>query len=153
MDSASVVSGYSSMPRLIAASVSDRRAVLILMSAFTAAAVVLGTLGIYGITAHGVRNRSRELSIRVALGASDRDIVAEVLAGGLKVATMGALVGMALALTLARWIQSFLYEVASTDPWVVVSALTLALAVSVTATWFPARRAASADPVDALAAE
>ena len=117
VDSAGVVSDYTTMQRLIADSVSDRRAVLILMSAFTAAALILGTIGIYGITAHGVRGRSRELSIRIALGASDKDIVTEVLAGGFKVAALGALAGMALALALARWIQSFLYEVAGTDPW------------------------------------
>lgn len=148
-----VVSGYAMMQQLVANSVSDRRAILILMSTFTAAAVFLATIGIYGITAHGVRARSRELSIRVALGASDTDITTEVLAGGFKVASAGALAGLAAALIVARWIDSFLYEVAGTDPWVVVSAPVMVLAVSVAATWLPARRAAAADPVGALGTE
>lgn len=152
-DTAGLVAGYRPMRELIASSVSDRRAVLILMSAFAAAAFLLGTIGIYGITAHGVRSRSRELSIRIALGASAARVSSQVLAGGALVALGGATAGLLVALGLARFIDSFLYEVESNDPWVVASAVALALAVSVTATWLPALRAASADPRKALAAE
>jgi len=153
VDPYAVVSGYNTMNGLIADSIGERRAILILMTAFTATAMLLGIIGIYGITAHGVRSRSRELSIRMALGATHADVVRQVLSSGMKIATIGALGGLALALAVARWVESFLYEVASTDAWVAASAVFLGLAVSLLATWIPARRAAAADPAQALAAE
>ena len=153
VDPYAVVSGFNTMNGLIDDSIGDRRAILILMTAFTMTALLLGIIGIYGITAHGVRSRSRELSIRMALGATHADVVRQVVASGMKVAVVGALGGLGLALALARWIESFLYEVASTDARVAASAVLLGLAVSMLATWIPARRAAAADPVEALTAE
>ena len=76
-----------------------------------------------------------------------------MLTGGLKVAALGALAGLALSLVAVRFLESFLYEVETTDPWVVAAAMALALIASLIATWLPARRAAAADPVEALAAE
>ena len=153
VDPYGVVSGYRTMGSLIADSVRDRRAVLVLMATFSTASVLLGCIGIFGITAHGVRSRMRELGIRIAMGASGQTIVRHVMLGGLRSTVVGVAIGLGLALLLTRYLESFLYEVASIDAVVVATAAGLALGVSCLATWLPARRAALADPVTALHAD
>ena len=113
------ISAPAAMTDLIRTSEADDRFRALLMWTFAVLATLLASVGVFGVTAHAVRSRARELSIRAALGASGHDVVAYVLASGLKVAVLGALAGLALSLVAVRFVESFLYEVETTDPWVI----------------------------------
>ena len=152
-DPGALIDDYATMPAAISASLTNRRVTMILLSTFTTVALLLGAIGIYGLMAYSVRARSRELSIRVALGASRNDVLTRVLRDGLKIAMLGAAAGLLLAVGVSRFLQSFVFEVTTTDPWVLSAATLIALAMAVVATVVPAVRAGRSDPVEALAAD
>jgi predicted permease len=130
-----------------------RRATTVLLALFTGTALLLGSIGVYGVMAYTVRARTRETGIRIALGASPRDVVAGVLGTSLRIAGLGAAVGIGLALALSRVLARFVFEVEPTDPAVLLAALAIALSTAVVATLLPARRAARTDPAATLTAE
>ncbi len=124
-----------------------------LLSVFAATALGLTMIGLYGVVAYSVSQRTRELGIRVALGARRRDLLALVVGQGLRPALVGLAFGLAGAFALTRFLSSQLYEINPTDPLTLIGVSLVLLAVAMLACWVPARRAAAVDPVVALRAE
>jgi ABC-type antimicrobial peptide transport system permease subunit len=121
-----------------------------LTGAFGLLATVLASIGLYGVTAFAVARRTREIGIRIALGAARHSVLRMVLREVLALAAIGIAVGLPAALVLGRYVESQLYQMKAADP-VVASAATVAiLVVSLAAGYFPARRAARIDPLSAL---
>ncbi len=124
--------------------------IAVLLTAFAGAALLLAAVGIYGLIAYSVQHRTRELGIRLALGATPRELQTMVVGQGLALAAAGVFAGAAGSLALARYMETLLYGVAPIDPVAIaVSCLTLG-AVAVLAAYIPARRAARLDPADVL---
>jgi ABC-type antimicrobial peptide transport system permease subunit len=146
VDADQPISNVRIMEDLITESIGNRRLLMQLLTLFSGLAIVLASLGIYGIMSHMVRERSRELGLRMALGATGPTLFGLVLKRGLALAGIGLAIGIAGALGLTRLLQSQLYEVAASDP-VTLSAVAL-LAVCI-----PANRAARVDPIVNLRAE
>jgi putative ABC transport system permease protein len=130
-----------------------RRFTLLLLGGFAGLALVLTAIGLYGTTAYGVVQRTRELGIRSALGARRSDLLWSVLRQAVLVVGLGAAVGFVLALALSQLLSSLLFEVSATDPAVFVAITLLLLAVGVAAGLLPARRATRVDPMIAIRAE
>ena len=133
--------------------VARRRFTLSLLGGFAALALALTAIGLYGTTAYGVVQRTRELGIRLALGASRRDVLWGVLRQALLVVGAGILVGLAGSLLLAGLLSSLLFEVSATDPAVLAAIAGMLLAVGAAAGFLPARRATLVDPMIALRSE
>jgi hypothetical protein len=137
----------------LASSISMERLSLRLLSAFAAVALGLAAVGLYGVVHYTVGQRTREIGIRLALGATSRSVLALTMKEGLKLARDGLLIGLAAALALTRFLQGLLYEVSPWDPLSFgIVALVLA-GVGVIACWLPARLAASINPIEALRCE
>jgi putative ABC transport system permease protein len=135
---------------IVARSVADRRFVLVLVATFGSAALLLATLGIYGLVSFLVVERRRELSIRMALGAAPADILRLVIGQGARLAAAGLVVGALLSLLAVRVLSGLLYGVSATDP-VAFGGVTLILgAVALAASWVPAHRAARLPPSEVL---
>jgi putative ABC transport system permease protein len=126
---------------------------MVLLGAFAAMAVFLAALGIFGVLSYSVVQRSREIGIRVALGAHPRDVLRMVLAHAATLAVVGVLAGLAGALALSRAIGSLLFELSPTDPLTLGSMAVLLASVALVASYLPARRATRVDPLIALRSE
>jgi putative ABC transport system permease protein len=126
---------------------------VLLLSIFALLAVVLAVVGIYGVIAYTVQQRTREIGIRIALGASRDGVVAMVVRRGLILALAGIALGSAAAYAVSRVLQSLLFGVGARDPMTFVAVAALLGAVAVLASWLPARRAARVDPLAAMRAE
>jgi putative ABC transport system permease protein len=144
---------FESMEDTLSESLAERRGVMVLLVLFAATALLLGAVGIYGVMGYTVGERSRELSIRFALGASRSGVLTEVLLGGLKLTVIGLLVGGGMAAWLTRYLSSQLNGVSPTDPIAFGMAGSLLIVVALVAAYVPARRAAACDPIDAMRAE
>lgn len=131
----------------------NRRAVMLLLVAFAGMALFLAALGIYGVLAYDVSQRTREIGIRSAIGATREQLVAMVLGQGLWKAGIGLGVGLVGAWLLSRTMTSLLFQVKPTEPIVYAGGSLLLMLVAVVASWLPARRAARIDPLVALRAE
>ena len=116
-------------------------------------ACVLAAVGIYGVLAYLVSQRRQEIGIRMALGAARLSVLRLVLARGLRLAIAGVLVGIVGAMVAARWIESVMFGVSARDPWTIAGAVALVMAVTLLASYIPARRATQVDPLTALRAE
>jgi predicted permease len=138
------------MNDLIAQGTADRRLVMVLLGIFAGLAVVLANIGLYGVMAYLIRQRTGEIGVRMALGARPAVIQKMVVVEGLMVAAWGIGLGVAVALVATRMLQSFLFDVRSFDPWIYVGISVTIVAVACCASWFPARRAARIDPLAAL---
>jgi len=110
-------------------------------------------LGIYGLKAYAIARRTREIGIRMALGANRRDVVALILRESAWLATLGLCLGLVLALALGKLAGSFLYQVATMDPLTFSAIALVLLAMTLVACFLPARRAATVDPMEALRCE
>jgi putative ABC transport system permease protein len=130
--------------------IAARRFEMTLLIAFAGLALLLALVGIYGVVSHMVAQRTREIGVRVALGAQRGDVVRLVLSGGLSLVCAGVVLGLAGSLGLTRVMESFLYGVKPTDAVTFVAASVLLVAVAALAAWIPARRAAAVDPLIAL---
>jgi ABC-type antimicrobial peptide transport system permease subunit len=115
-------------------------------------ALLLAAVGVYGVVAETVARRTREIGLRMAVGADRRRILGRVLRDGVLLATVGAVVGLAGGVLAARLLRSLLYEVSPTDPWTYVVVGPLLVGVTLLASLIPALRAARVDPVEALRA-
>jgi putative ABC transport system permease protein len=153
VDGGAPVERVEFMDAIMARGSESTRGLLTLLLISAATALLLAAIGVFGVTAFAVSQRTRELGIRLALGASPRAILAHVLGGGLRLAVAGALLGALGAYWTNRVLASELYEVSPTDPRVFAVVVLLLTAVVLLATWLPARRAARVDPVIALRAE
>ena len=131
-------------------SLASRRSPMVLLTLFGAVALVLSAIGIYGVLAFGVAQRSRELGIRQALGADRRAILSLVLKQGMRTAGLGVAIGLAGAVALTRYLQTLLFGVGAHDASVYAAVTALLFAVAMAACYVPARRATSVNPTDAL---
>jgi len=121
-----------------------------LLALFAAVALALATIGVYGVISYVVAQRTREIGIRVALGATRRNVVGLVVGQGVAIAAAGAVLGIAGALVATKVLRSLLYDVAPSDPWTFAGVVALLAAAVILASWLPAHRAASIQPTEAL---
>jgi putative ABC transport system permease protein len=143
----------ATMDALMAERSATRRFATLLASVFAGAAVALAALGLFGLVAYVAAQRWRELAIRIALGAQPADIGRLVLGQGFRLGLLGTLLGLAGAAAGGRLVSGMLFEVGPADPAVLSGVAALLLAITLTASWLPARRAARIDPMAALRAE
>lgn len=144
------VTNVRSLDALVRESVAGSRAVARLLSAFAAIALVLGALGVYGVLAYSVRRRERDLSVRLALGATPAEVLRLVLREGAKLIVAGVALGVPAAVILASLIRSVLYGVEPTDPVSLIVAPLLLAASGLLAAYLPSRRASRVQPAEAL---
>ena len=138
------------MEQLVASSLTRQRFYAAVMGVFAAIAVLLSAVGVYGVLAYAVGQRTREFGIRTALGARSRDVLAMVLRQGLRLTSIGIGIGLAGAIVLTRYIEGMLYDVTPLDPLTYVAVVALFAAVTSLASYLPARRATRIDPMTAL---
>ncbi len=150
VDPGQPVTSIGTMSDLLAQSASGRRIVSIMVTAFAAIALFLAALGIYGVLSYSVSQRTREIGVRMALGARAGTVLRHVLAQGLKLSLIGVALGVVVAIVLMRFLGSFLFQVSPVDPVVYVTVAAALIGVGVVACWAPARRAAKVDPMTAL---
>jgi ABC-type antimicrobial peptide transport system permease subunit len=141
------------MSERMAGFVSDRRFNMDLFAAFAGVALLLALLGIYGVLSFFVSQRTREVGIRMALGARRADVLFDVLARGLRLACSGVALGLGGAWAASRLLQSQLFGITGTDPLTYIGGALLLLLVTLAACLIPARRAANVNPTEALRAE
>jgi putative ABC transport system permease protein len=144
------LSNAKTMEQLRGEVISDRRFTLILVGVFSALALILASIGIYGVISYSVAQRTREIGIRMALGASQRQVLRMVVGGGAKLAVIGIAAGAAGALVLTQFIRSFLYGVSPSDPLTFMGISLILAGVAILASYVPARRAMKVDPNTAL---
>ncbi len=130
-----------------------RRVVMTLLAIFAALALVLAAVGLYGMLAYDVAQRTREIGIRGAIGASRNQIIGLILGQGLRKTGLGLFLGLGIAFFLTRYLRSLLFDIQRVDPVSFLGVTVLLLIVALLASWLPARRAAKVDPVIALRAE
>jgi len=145
--------GFTTLERVVAGSLAVRRASLVLAGGFAALAVILALIGLYGVLSYAITQRTREMGLRVALGAQPGSIVRLVLADGAILTTWGVAAGVAGAAICARFLSSLLFGVRPLDPLVYLVGIVLLTAVSLLAAYLPARRASRVDPLTALREE
>lgn len=150
MSSQQIVFGAQTMDSLVADSVASQRFSMILLVVFAVLALVLASVGIYGVISYVVGQRTHEIGIRIALGAESRDILRLILGRGGKLAGIGVAVGLAAALGVTRLMASLLYGISATDPLTFAGVAVLLTVVALTACYVPARRASKVDPAEAL---
>lgn len=141
------------MTDMIAASVADRRLVMSMLAAFAALALVLASIGVYSVMAYIVTQRTTEIGIRIALGASSTQVQAMVLRQGMTMVLVGIVLGLGVAAGVSRLMESLLFEIGGTDPRIYAALATFIAAVAAVACWLPARRATRVDPIIALRSE
>ncbi|MBX3277718.1 MAG: ABC transporter permease [Acidobacteria bacterium] len=148
--SQNVVFAARTMNEVIADSLGRQRFLMILLNAFAAAALLLASIGLYGVISYLVGQRTQELGVRIALGAQRRDVLRLVLSHGMKMAFGGVALGLAAALGLTRLLNQMLYGVSATDPATFAGITLLLAAVALLACFVPAWRATRVDPMIAL---
>jgi len=139
-----------SMEEVVARSTSRQRFNMLLMSVFAGAALLLAAIGVYGLMAYSVQQRTQEIGIRLALGAETAAVRAMVIRQGMVFALAGVVIGAGAAFGLAKFIRSFLYGVEASDPAVFVAVPLVLSLTALIAVWIPALRATRINPVDAL---
>jgi predicted permease len=141
------------MDQIVSGSIADRRFSMLLLGIFAAVALVLAALGIYGVISYTVAQRTRELAIRMALGASQADVLKAVAAQGMRPVLAGLAIGLAASFALTRLMAGMLYGVRAGDPLTLLGVAVVLAAVALIATMLPARRATKVAPVVALRQE
>jgi predicted permease len=150
VDADEPVVDVQTMEAVVEQSIAQNRLNMILLSAFAGLALLLASIGIYGVQAYAVRQRTREVGIRVAMGAQPADVLRLIIAQGLRLTTTGIVIGLAASFGLTRLMASQLYGLSATDPWTFVGVSIVLLAVALAACFIPARRATRIDPLVAL---
>jgi len=144
------VFAIQTMEDVLAQWLAPRRFNLLLMSVFAGVALALAAVGIYGVVSYSVSQRTRELGVRVALGAQPRDLLALVIRQGLVLAVTGVVMGLVVSFGLTRWLATLLFGISATDPITLASVARLFMLVALFACYLPARRAMKVDPMVAL---
>ncbi|HSL72092.1 MAG TPA: FtsX-like permease family protein, partial [Longimicrobiales bacterium] len=146
---------FSIMPleNIVSESVAQRRFSMLLLSLFAGVALFLAAVGLYGVVAYAVSQRTQEIGVRMAIGAQRGDVLRLVLGSGMKLATFGIALGIAAALALAGSVATMLFGVTPFDPASYAGTAAILLAVAALACYVPARRAMSVDPLVALRQE
>lgn len=147
------VSSVERLEDVVSGSISEFRSTIHVFISFAAAAIVLAAIGIYGLVSYWVTQRTYEIGLRVAIGATRQRILSMILTQSMRVALYGVAVGLVAALALTRFLASLLYGVGATDPVTFVAVTALLLLVAISATALPAWRASKIDPVKSLRAE
>src|SRR5271163_3871724 len=141
---------FQTLSQVYSASLGSRRFNLILIGFFAIAALLLATAGVFGVMAYSVSRRTREIGVRVALGAGSRDVLSMILGQGMRTILIGVAAGLAGALALTRTVASLLFGVTATDPLTFAAVILLLIAAALLACYIPARRATRVDPLVAL---
>ena len=144
------VTDVESFPKAVVASVAQERFRTLLMSSFSGIALILAAVGIFGVISYSASQRTHEIGIRIALGAQQHNVLRLILGQGTKLALLGLAAGTVAALLLTHLMASLLYGVSATDPLTFGAVCIILLAVAVTASYLPARRAMRVDPMVAL---
>jgi ABC-type antimicrobial peptide transport system permease subunit len=153
IDPEQTVTGTQTLDELLRGSVADRRFNLALMLSFAGLALGLAMVGCYAVVAYAAAQRTREVGIRLAFGASRREVTALIVKSEMRWSLLGVGVGLSGAIALSRFMKGLLFEIAPTDPWTFVITAATLLAVAFLASVLPARRAACIDPMQALRVE
>jgi predicted permease len=153
VDRNQTITRVTTLEQMMSEVVARPRLLAVLMGLFAALGLLLGAVGIYGVLAYTVSQRRREIGVRLALGATTRDVLRMVVGGGLRLVAVGVAVGLAGALALARLMESVLYGVPPHDPLTFASVVVGLMGVALIASWLPARRASRVPPAVALRAE
>jgi predicted permease len=140
----------SSMERLRSVTVAQSRFITFALALFSALALGLAALGVYGVMAHGVQQRSREIGVRLALGADRGAVVRMLLGEAARVVGPGLAIGLVAALGLSRFLRTLVFGVTPSDPVTVVAGLALIAGVALVACWLPARRGSAIAPAEAI---
>jgi predicted permease len=141
---------FRTFAQVYSASLGSRRFTLMLIAFFAVVALLLATAGVFGVMAYSVSRRTREIGVRVALGARSGDVLTMILGQGLRTVLIGIAIGLAGSLALSRVIASLLFGVTATDPLTFAAVILLLVAAAMLACYIPARRAARVDPMVAL---
>jgi ABC-type antimicrobial peptide transport system permease subunit len=149
-DSGQVVYDFTPMTKIVSDSIATQRFTMILLEIFSGLALVLSSVGIYGVISYLVGQRTHEIGIRMALGAQRREVVRMVLGEGLRVALLGVVVGIVAALGLTRLLTQMIFGVRTVDPLTFAGVAILLTFVAMVACYIPARRAMRVDPIVAL---
>jgi putative ABC transport system permease protein len=147
------LANVNTMEKLIESSTGQRRFAMMLLIGFSLLAMTLASIGLYGVMSYTVSQRSRELGVRLALGADSRDVLGLVLVQGLRLALAGVVIGLVAAFAVTRVMKNMLFGLSSTDPLTFVVISLLLVAVALVASYLPALRATRVDPVVALRTE
>jgi putative ABC transport system permease protein len=150
LDSTQPLSHIAPLEDYVSVSVQSRRFSSILIASFAAAALFLSALGIYGVTSYGVAQRTREIGIRMALGAKKQEVFKLLLRQSAVLVISGVAIGVATSFALTRFLSSMLFDVQPTDPATFLFVVFLLVAAAMLACWIPARRAMRVDPMVAL---
>ena len=143
----------SPLATVVSESVAQRRFSMLLLALFAGVALFLAAVGLYGVVSYTVSQRTREIGLRLAIGASPGDVLKMVVGGGMKLAAVGVVIGLAGALALTSLIAKLLFDVTPFDPASYGATALLLLAVAALACYVPARRAMRVDPIVALQQE
>jgi len=141
---------FSTLPQVLSESLNSRRFNLLLVGVFALSALLLAMAGVFGVLAYSVAQRTREIGVRMALGATSGNVLKMILGQGLMTCVIGTIIGLAGSFLLTRTMRSLLYQVSPVDPVTLVGAALLLLLVAMVASWIPARRATCVDPIVAL---
>jgi putative ABC transport system permease protein len=144
------ITDVQTMEERLAAASAPTRSIMLLVGVFSATALILAVVGIYGVIAYSVAQRTQELAIRMALGASSSDIFGLVIGNGLKLALAGIVIGLVASFALMRLMASLLFQTSTTDPITFAATAVLFAGVAILASYMPARRAMRINPTDAL---
>jgi ABC-type antimicrobial peptide transport system permease subunit len=144
------VADIRSMSQIVARSTSRERFNTLLMTVFALSALALASIGIYGVMAYSVQQRTREIGVRMALGAEPAAVRRMVVLQGMRLAGIGVVIGVAAAYALAKYMSNFLFGVQARDPLVFVGVPFLLAVIALVAVWVPAARASRIDPLGAL---
>jgi putative ABC transport system permease protein len=138
------------MEQIVSESVAPRRFSMLLLAVFAVVALALAVIGIYGMLSYAVAQRTREIGLRMTLGAQRTDVMRLVIGHGMKLAVAGVAAGLIASFALTRTMRSLLFGVSATDPITFASITLLLAVVALLACWLPARRATKVDPMVAL---
>jgi putative ABC transport system permease protein len=153
LDGNQTLIGVETMEKVISDSVADRRFQMTLLAIFAVVALILAATGVYGVMATAVARRTHEMGVRLALGATARDVLKLIIGQGMKLALVGVGIGLAAAFGLTRLMKGLLFGVSAIDPLTFVAVALLLAVVALIACYIPARRATRVDPLTALRSE